>query len=111
MSNVSVNSDGKLVVTKGGADTVLPFNKFNSLVYGIPSNLKKGDWVIVAGTHSSSGYCNMQPSNISGGKLIFYADSGGGYTSYVSIIEATGGTVSFTPGYSETKGTRACLKQ
>lgn len=111
VSNVSVNSDGKLVVTKGGADTVLPFSKFNSLVYGIPSNLKKGDWVIVAGTYSGSAYHNMQPSNISGGKLIFYADSGGGYTQYVAIIEAIGGAVSFTPGYSETKGTRACLRQ
>ncbi|GEM_PF-4739987 len=111
VSNVSVNSDGKLVVTKGGADTVLPFSKFNSLVYGIPSDLKKGDWVIVAGTYSGSGYHNMQPSNIAGGKLVFYSDSGGGYTQYVAIIEATGGAVSFTPGYSETKGTRACLRQ
>ncbi len=111
VSNVSVNSDGKLVVTKGGADTVLNFKKFNSLVYGIPSDLKNGDWVIVAGSHSGAGYVNMQPSNISGGKLIFYADSGGGYTQYVAIIEAIGGAVSFTPGYSETKGTRACLRQ
>ena len=95
-----------------GADTVLNFKKFNSLVYGIPSNLKKGDWAIVAGTYSGAAYLNMQPTNISGGKLIFYADSGGAWTQYVAIIEATtNGPISFTPGYSETKGVRACLRQ
>ena len=30
MSNIYVNDDGKLTVTKGGADTVLPFKNFDA---------------------------------------------------------------------------------
>lgn len=53
----------------------------------------------------------MKPKNIAGGKLIFYADSGGAYTQYVAIIEAITSKVTYTPGTNETKGVRACLRQ
>ena len=78
------------------------------MTYGC-SNVKKGDWIVIGGSYSGQAYMNMKPTNLINVKIIFYADSGGNWTSYMCILEVLGVPISFTRNSGETKGTISSL--
>lgn len=87
-----------------GADTVIPFSsssKFKKIALQHRGNtysandLTPGDWLIRTGFYTKSGG-DATLSSITGGKLLYSAQSGGSYAAFTFLIEATAQTVSFS---------------